>query len=219
MSRNYRFHNKEAAYFVSFAVVRWEDVFTGNEYKNILIENLEYCIDNKGMVIFVWSRSFGMSNHVHLVFRVEDNAGNNTLETIENEGPAIKDGRTFNKNRITPGGILGDFKKITARKVIEAIAYNDRERRRECLLEIFRKAGKQKTNNPKNQFWRQDNRPIELRSPKVIQQKINYIHNNPVKAGLVANPEDYLYSSARDYNGEKGLIEGIEIIRFCEFLS
>jgi len=40
-----------------------------------------------------------------------------------------------------------------------------------------------------------------------IQRKMNYIHHNPVKSGLVANPEDYLYSSARDYAGEKGLVE------------
>jgi len=36
---------------------------------------------------------------------------------------------------------------------------------------------------------------------------MNYIHNNPVKSELVANPEDYLYSSALDYAGEKGLVE------------
>jgi putative transposase len=35
---------------------------------------------------------------------------------------------------------------------------------------------------------------------------MNYIHNNPVRGELVANPEDYLYSSARDYAGEKGFV-------------
>lgn len=52
MSRNYKFHNPEEIYFVSFAVVEWLDVFTRNEYKDILIESLSYCQNKKGMEIF-----------------------------------------------------------------------------------------------------------------------------------------------------------------------
>jgi hypothetical protein len=40
-----------------------------------------------------------------------------------------------------------------------------------------------------------------------LEEKVNYIHHNPVKAELVGRAEDYLYSSARDYAGEKGLVE------------
>jgi len=57
-----------------------------------------------------------------------------------------------------------------------------------------------------HQFWRQDNRPIEIYSNVVIDQKLDYLHNNPVKAGFVENPEDYLYSSAVDYAGGKGIL-------------
>ncbi len=42
MSRNYKFNDPEAAYFVSFAVVEWLDVFTRNEYKNILVDSLQF---------------------------------------------------------------------------------------------------------------------------------------------------------------------------------
>jgi hypothetical protein len=42
MSRNYKFHNPEGDYFVSFAVVEWIDVFTRNEYKDILLESLSF---------------------------------------------------------------------------------------------------------------------------------------------------------------------------------
>lgn len=41
----------------------------------------------------------------------------------------------------------------------------------------------------------------------MIDQTLDYIHDNPVKAGFVEKPEDYLYSGARDYFGGKGLIE------------
>ena len=67
---------------------------------------------------------------------------------------------------------------------------------------IFRKAGEDNTRNKNAQFWRQDNHPKECYSPAFTVQKLTYIHNNPVEAGFVAKPEDYLYSSARDYAGK-----------------
>ena len=51
MSRNYKFQNSEGLYFVSFAVVGWLDVFTRNEYKDLVLESLEFCQKNKGMKI------------------------------------------------------------------------------------------------------------------------------------------------------------------------
>lgn len=45
----------------------------------------------------------------------------------------------------------------------------------------------------------------------MIDQRLNYIHNNPVEAGIVENAVDYLYSSAKDYSGKQGLIK-IELL-------
>jgi hypothetical protein len=96
--------------------------------------------------------------------------------------------------------ILRDFKKFTSKAVLKAIAENDRESRKEWLLAHFRtKEG--------NRFWRADNKPIELWSNAVIDQKLNYIHQNPVEEGLVFNAEDYVYSSATDYAGKQGLLD------------
>ncbi|NOQ76031.1 MAG: hypothetical protein GQ574_28755 [Crocinitomix sp.] len=64
----------------------------------------------------------------------------------------------------------------------------------------------------KHQFWRHDNHPIEIWSNKVISEKIRYIHNNPMEAGLVFRPEEYMYSSAIDYSGEKGLLDGVVLV-------
>ena len=50
MSRNYKFHNPEGVYYVSFAVVDWLDVFTRAEYKNILLESMEFCQKEKGLL-------------------------------------------------------------------------------------------------------------------------------------------------------------------------
>jgi len=67
------------------------------------------------------------------------------------------------------------------------------------MLKIFSEQGQNNSRNKNYQFWRQDNQPQELYSPKFVFQKINYIHNNPVVAGIVEKPEHYLYSSAKDY--------------------
>lgn len=123
-----------------------------------------------------------MSNHVHLVVSAKNN------DTSD---------------------ILRDFKKITCKQVIRAITENEQESRREWMLEIFKKAGAANSRNSVYQFWRQDNQPKELFSEKFTEQKLNYIHSNPVDAGIVEKVEEYLYSSARDYYYGKqcGLLE------------
>ena len=171
MSSKYRIHENEALYFVSFAIVDWIDVFTRKAYKDILIKSLKYCQQHKGLELYAW---VVMTNHVHLIA----GASHNSLSNI-----------------------LRDMKKHTSLQLKNAIQQHPEESRREWMMDLFRKAGKSNSNNNNFQFWQQDNHPIELLTPKFIHQKLNYIHNNPVVAGWVDKPEDYLYSSARDYCG------------------
>ena len=178
MSRNYKFHNPEGVYFVSFAVVEWIDVFTRNEYKDILLDSLRYCQQEKGMEIYAWCI---MSNHVHLIF-----------SSTKDEKPEL---------------ILGSFKRFTSKAIVAAIKENLQESRKDWLLKQFEEAGNKSSNVKQYQLWRHDNKPIELWSNKVIDEKLNYIHNNPVEEGLVFKAEQYVYSSAIDYAGEKGLLD------------
>lgn len=64
------------------------------------------------------------------------------------------------------------------------------------MLELMQRAGELNGNNRDFQFWQQDNHPIELCTNEMIDQQLDYIHNNPVAAGFVIHPEDYLYSRA-----------------------
>jgi REP element-mobilizing transposase RayT len=139
-----------------FAVVGWLDVFTRNDYKDILLQSLSYCQKVKGIEIIAWC---DMTNHVHLVFR-----------SVKGPHPSL---------------LLGDFKRFTSRAVVKAMQENPRERRRELLLEQFKKAAAKSSNVKEYMFWRHDNKPIELWSNKVIWEKINYVHNNPVEKGLM----------------------------------
>ncbi len=104
--------------------------------------------------------------------------------------------RSANEN---PSGLLGDFKKHTSKKIIKAIEENPQESRKEWLLLMFERAGNKKGNISKYQFWQHHNKPIELWSSKVIKQKLDYIHNNPVESGFVTEPTDWKYSSARNF--------------------
>jgi REP element-mobilizing transposase RayT len=184
MSRNYKFHNPEGVYFISFAVVNWLDVFTRTEYKNILIDSLHYCQREKGLEIFAWCI---MTNHVHLIFR--------------------------SSGKQSPELLIGDFKRFTSKAIVNAIKEHPQESRKEFLLNQFLQAGNRSANVQTYQFWQHDNKPIELWSNKVIDEKLDYVHNNPVEEGIVFRAEDYLYSSAIDYAGEKGLLNNVIVIK------
>jgi REP element-mobilizing transposase RayT len=177
MSVRYRFKDQTKPYFVSFAVVYWLDVFIRNEYRDILLDSLRFCQKEKGLEIYAWCI---MTSHVHLII-----ATNN--EKLEN--------------------IMRDFKSHTSRQLKKAIKNNIQESRKEWMLWMMERAGKKNSNNKSFQFWQQDNHPIELWDNYMMEQKLNYIHENPVIAGIVSKPEDYIYSSARDYAGEQGLLE------------
>ena len=56
-------------------------------------------------------------------------------------------------------------------------------------------------------FWQPGNHPEEIRSLDFFKQKLSYIHNNPVRAGIVDKEEEYLYCSARDFSNKKGRLE------------
>jgi len=144
MSRNYKFHNPEGTYFISFATVFWVDVFVRRTYFDSLVENLNKCVSDKGMEIYAWCI---MPSHLHLVFR---------------------------SNLQKPDELIRDFKSYTSKKLIKLIEENMQESRREWLLNSFKKAGAGNSNNTKKQFWQQHNHPVELWSNQVIQQKMDY---------------------------------------------
>ena len=178
MATRYHFGNDKKPHFITFAVVSWIDVFTREAYIQILLDSLNFCIEKKGLKLYAWVI---MSNHVHLI-------------ASAHEGIKLAD-------------IMRDMKKFTSQRIIAAIAENQQESRKDWLLWMFKRAGAKNKNNETYQFWQQDNHPIELSTNEMIDQRMDYLHNNPVKAGLVWEPQHYKYSSAVDYYTEdKGLL-------------
>ena len=126
-----------------------------------------------------------MSNHLHLIVRSETS---------------------------DLSGTLRDFKKYTSKKIVEAVEEST-ESRKNWMLRLFMHAAKRQNKIGTYQLWTHENHAIQLFSNAVIQEKVDYIHNNPVRGKIVYNAEKYIYSSAMDYASNKGLIEIIPITK------
>jgi len=176
--RPYSFNNPEGIYFVTFTVVFWLDVFVRARYKERFVESLAFCIKSKGLQVHAWCL---MSSHAHLIISAA------------------------NLEKTNLSDIIRDFKKYTASQIIREIEAGP-ESRQEWLLDKFRFAASKNSRNTTYQFWQQNNHAEELISNKFIDQKLTYIHQNPVQEGWVAEAYHYLYSSAPDYSGMKGLV-------------
>lgn len=109
--------------------------------------------------------------------------------------------------------IIRDFKKFTAREIISTIEEYP-ESRREWMLDLFKKACEPLKRDQQYKVWQSGYHAESLITEKFIRQKLHYIHNNPVKARIVENPEDYLFSSARNYAGLNGELEVVLIDLF-----
>ena len=176
-SSKYYIRNPEEVYFLTSTVVDWVDVFTRPIYKDIIVDSLRYCQSHKGLMLYGWVL---MSNHLHLLVQA-------------------KEGKLL-------GDIMRDFKRFTANRLLEAVQFEN-ESRKEWLMHKFEWNAKYKSSHEKYQFWQAGNHAKECFSFAYIEQKLNYIHQNPVRAAIVEYPEEYLYSSARNYVGKKGLLD------------
>jgi len=179
MSDNgYQIRNQNAIHFITFSVVEWVDVFTRSIYADIIVESLKFCQHKKGLNIHAWCL---MSNHIHLIVSA--------------------------KEHYMLSDILRDFKKYTSNNIVKTITENNKESRRNWMLWIFKKAGERNKRNENHQFWQQENHPIECSTSEILASKIKYLHENPVRAGIVRNEWEYVYSSGIDYySNEKGLL-------------
>ncbi|RNI29709.1 transposase [Rufibacter immobilis] len=164
-------------YYLTLTVVDWVDVFTRPVYRHIILDSLKFCQEKKGLELYAWCL---MSNHLHLIASAK-------------EGFHLSD-------------ILRDFKKFTSRSIVEAIQ-QEHESRREWMLHRFRFPANVHSKVTNHKFWQDGNEAKEIHSNEFLQQKIEYIHQNPVWAELVQEPAHYLYSSALDYTGSKGLLK------------
>jgi REP element-mobilizing transposase RayT len=177
MSHQYRVRSQGDIHFVTFTIVDWVDVFTRPVYKQVIVDALSYCQQNKGLEIFAYCL---MTNHLHLLV-----------------------------SAIAPSKlpeIIRDFKKHTNKQLVKLIN-TENESRRDWIMYRFQFHAKYNNRIQDYKVWQDGYHGITCDYPEILKQKLDYIHNNPVVAGIVANPEDYIYSSAANYYDGKGIID------------
>ena len=177
MSTKYKATTTEEAYFVTITTVGWIDVFTRLNQKYNIINSLKYCQDNKGLEIYAYCI---MSSHIHLLCKATN-------------GFILSD-------------VMRDLKRFTSIKIIQTIQ-EEPESRREWMLEYFSKACEHLKKEQKYKVWQNGYHAEPIYSNKFIRQKLDYIHNNPVRDKVVTLPEDYYFSSARNYAGLENELE------------
>jgi len=175
MSEAYKIHKQDAAYFMTFQVVNWVDIFTRKRYRDIIIENLKYCIANKGLTVYAYVI---MSNHIHILASAE--------------GKGLSE-------------VVRSMKSFISKRLIDSI-FSEPESRRDWMVDLFKQSAQSHKRNTNYQIWTHENHAVECYSPKFTWQRINYIHENPVRAGIVSLAEHYTFSSAIDYANRTGLI-------------
>ena len=169
MSRSYRiFTDMHYAYFVTWTLVDWVNLFDKELYRNIVLESLNYLpIEKKTQL----NAFVVMPSHIHAIL-----------------WPEIE---------INLSDVIRDFKRFTSRKISqEAETRNATE-----SLKVFEKARSENRAQDvsKYQVWQEGSHPEAIFTEKFARQKMDYIHMNPVKAGLVKTADEWPYSSARAY--------------------
>ncbi len=169
--------NQQGLHFLTPTIVGWIDVFSRQSYRDLIISSLQYCQKEKGLNLHAYVI---MTNHLHLLASAQEPA------------------------RLSD--ILRDFKKYTSSRIIK-MAKEEPESRRSWLLHMFAYHAKYNSSNKEYQVWQKGDFPVELNSPSMIYQKMNYLHQNPVRAGWVNESTHYLYSSASNYAEGTGVME------------
>jgi len=171
MSTKYKATTTEEAFFITLTTVGWIDIFTRLNQKYIIINALKYCQQNKGLEIYAYCL---MSSHIHLMCKATN-------------GFILSDA-------------IRDFKKHTSKEIILTIR-DEPESRREWMLDYFQNACEHLKREQQYKVWQNGYHAEIIETNWFIKQKVNYIHFNPVREKLVALPEDYYFSSARNYAG------------------
>ncbi len=95
------------------------------------------------------------------------------------------------------------FKSFTARKIIDYLKANNVK----TILDQLHFYKKTHKADREYQLWQEGIQPKLIQGEQMMRERIDYIHNNPVKRGYVDKAEHWRYSSARDYEGVRGLVE------------
>lgn len=168
----------DSCYLLTLNTVDKIDVFVRPGYKQAIADALNYFVATQGIVIYAWVL---LSSHLHLVLRPRE-AG-------------------------APAYFERDFKKYTTPLILKAMEM-EIDFRRDWMMRHFEDYSKSLRRIEKFHLWQNCSSPlrIDCSQPRCLLERIAHIHENPLRERIVDQPEAYLFSSARDYAGIKGLV-------------
>jgi REP element-mobilizing transposase RayT len=98
--------------------------------------------------------------------------------------------------------VIRAFKSYTARTILDYFI----ERKNTALLDKLRYNKLKHKTKSDYQLWQEGSHPEEITTDEMMHKKVEYIHNNPVRRGYIDEAKEWRYSSARNYEGEQGLV-------------
>ncbi len=104
--------------------------------------------------------------------------------------------------------IMRDFNRFTSQQITELL----KEAQRLDILDIFHIAAEEEKRGNKYKVWQEGFHPIAIETADFLEEKLNYLHDNPVRKGFVEQPEHWKYSSARNYLLDDHMIIEIECL-------
>jgi putative transposase len=174
----------DSCYFLTFNTVDKIDVFVKPSYKLAITDALNYFVTARGLVVYGWTL---MSSHLHLIITTGEGAA--------------------------PAHFERDFKKYTTPAILKSIEM-EMDLRRNWMFQRFEDYSKSLRRIEKFHLWQNCSSPLRIDAgqPADLINQIAHIHDNPVREKIVEHPEDYLFSSARDYAGMCGLVK-VKVVR------
>jgi REP element-mobilizing transposase RayT len=179
--------NENLPYFCTITVLDWLPVLIESRYIEPLLDSLRFCRQHKGLKLYAF---VVMPNHVHVICSADSagaRADSRTSTSGECDDPPLHN-------------VMRDFKRFTSRQIHDRL----KEDGRTTVLEWLRHAT-QRARRERGELglWQDGFHPLALWSAAVVQQKLDYLHANPCRKGLVERPEQWWFSSAAQYAGER----------------
>ncbi len=155
-------------YFVTLTVVGGIDVFTRFEYCDLLVDNLNYCIENKRLRVYEYAI---LPSQLYMIADVEQGKGNLPK-------------------------VLRDLKSYSAKQILRAISEHPDESRKEWLMRLFHFFANRYQHDSEHHFWQFGNQPVDLEKIVKKDKPIPTPIDQLIKAKWVDDPEHYIYCSA-----------------------
>lgn len=218
----------DAVYFITTTVIDWVDVFTRDKYKKIIAESLDFCRRKKGLCIYAWVL---MTNHLHLI--VSHDVDNEHLAKVIGDFKKFTSKKVIsaimcNSEESRKRWLLEHFLEENINENRDASCSRSKTNSGEYVKVADRVVsgvdsgvvGCKPTTTTESKptttsddgkrhyhLWQRGYDSYCIYNIKHLRQKMDYLHANPVRAGIVDNPMHYRYCSYPNYCGEQGLFE------------